>query len=125
MRKGFLQYVSTLIACSCLNAFAADFISGVVKETHQFFPADESKPSEFTFALENNEKYILYTQETVVLMSEQEIKVEKSPTQDHKERTVVCSLRFERLVVATENGDKHFIEMDAPKVHQAAKGHGC
>jgi len=125
MMKRIIQLVSTLLAVACLESLAEERVTGVVKETHQFYPADKSAPAEYTFALGNDEKYILYTNEAVVLMTEQEISVGLSEVQGHKDRTVVCFIEYNRLVVVTTAGDKHFIEMETPKVHRAVNGHGC
>jgi len=125
MKKTAIHLTSALIAVLCHAASAEDRVNGVVKASHQFYPADESAPAEYTFALDNGQKYILYTREAVVLMTDQEVSLGLSPVQDGKDRTVVCSIAFSRLVVVTDAGDKHFVEMDTPKVYRAANGHGC
>jgi len=125
MKKGLLKLVLVQLALIGCEVFAEEYVTGAVQETRQFYPADESAPARYTFGLDNGERYILYTDEAVVLMSEQEVKVRLSDVQDHEGQTVVCSIEYSRLVVVTTSGDKHFIEMEKPKVHGAVNGHGC
>jgi len=110
---------------SSANVLAGKLVEGVVNETRLFFPADESAPIEFTFSLNTGEKYIMYTRDTIVLMPEQMIKIKKSRTLGKESRSIACVISFDHLVVATTDGNKHFIKLEAPTVHLAVKGYGC
>jgi hypothetical protein len=107
------------------NTFAAQFAEGVVNETRHFFPADKSAPIEFTFLLNTDEKYIMYTREVIVFMPEQIVRVKKSNVLGKESRSIACLITYDNLVVATTGGDKHFIKLETPTVHKATKGRGC